>query len=183
MINKTIFCASTAVFLILSWTQTYAEESNYLQLVDKLDRPNDGYCFDVQGVRGNFRADKPLVAHNCKPGAAPDGLVEHNADSMLFFTAFDRCVTAMGTGSTLLPRTSLMLKPCEERGVFASPPMHKKFTFKQNKQLELRGSNLCVVVGDKSAHTVSSRDRWRALYLDDCDKSPLERSQWQLVSP
>ncbi|WKD50177.1 hypothetical protein [Microbulbifer spongiae] len=171
------------LFLLLGWTQAFAEEPKYLRLMDRLDRANDGYCFDVQGVRGHFRADKPLVAHNCKEGAAPDGLVEHNKDNMLFFPAFNQCVTAMGTGTTVLPGTSLMLKPCVEHGVFASPSMQKQFTFNHNKQLELGDSNLCVVVGNRSAQTLSSRDRWRTLFLDDCDKIPLERSQWELIAP
>ncbi len=184
MIDKAISYAAVVVLLSFGGAQAVASESQYLKLIDKLDRPSDGYCFDVPGVIGNFRADKPLVAHNCKPGAAPDGLVEYNADGMLLFSDFiDQCVTAMGTGSTVLPGTSLMLKPCIEQGVFASSAIQKKFTFNEKQQLELSGSSLCVVVGDRSAQTLSSRDRWRTLYLDDCDDIPLERSQWELVAP
>lgn len=154
----------------------------YLRLLDKLDRPNDGYCFDVQGVVGHFRADKPLVAHNCKHGAAPDGLVEF-LDNKLFFSTFGACVTAMGAGETVLPGTSLMLKACKEQGLFASPAMQKSFSFNDKQQLELSDTDMCVVVGDRSAHTLSRRDRWRTLFLNDCDKSKLKYSQWQFVNP
>lgn len=184
MIVKTISYVAVTALLSLGGPQANASDAQYLKLIDNLDRPGDGYCFDVQGVVGHFRADKPLVAHNCKPGAAPDGLVEHNEDGMLLFSEFiDQCVTAMGTGSTVLPGTSLMLKPCKEEGLFASSAIQKRFTFNDKQQLELRGSGLCVVVGDRSAHTLSRRDRWRTLYLDDCDGIPLARSQWELVTP
>ncbi len=175
---------STAVIaLLLGLTEVQANEFKYLQLTDKLDRPQDGYCFDVQGVVGHFRVDKPLVAHNCKPGAAPDGLVQHTFDNKLFFPAFGQCVTAMGTGDTVLPGTSLMLKPCREQGIFASTAIQKTFEFNAKQQLELSGSSLCVVVGDQSAITLSRHDRWRTLYLDQCATTPLPRSQWQLVAP
>jgi hypothetical protein len=155
---------------------------HYLQLVNKLDRPNDGYCFDVQGVVGHFRADKPLVAHNCKQGAAPDGLLEYT-NNRLFFPTFGACVTAMGTGTTVLPGASLMLKACKETGVFASLAMQKTFNFNKNQQLELSGTGQCVVVSSQSAHTLSSRDRWRTLYLNDCTDTSLKLSQWQLITP
>lgn len=154
----------------------------YLQLINKLDRPNDGYCFDVQGVVGHFRADKPLVAHNCKQGAAPDGLVEM-LDNKLYFPAFGACVTSMGTGITVLPGTSLMLKPCKEQGVFASPEMQKNFSFNDKQQLQLSDTNMCVVVGKVSAHTLSHRDRWRTLFLTACETAELKHSQWQFVTP
>lgn len=154
----------------------------YLQLVDKLDRPNDGYCFDVQGVVGHFRADKPLVAHNCKHGAAPDGLVEF-LDNKLFFPAFGACVTSMGTGITVLPGTSLMLKACKEQGIFASPEMQKNFSFNDKQQLQLSDTGMCVVVGDRSAQTLSRRDRWRTLFLNDCKSAELKYSQWQFTKP
>ena len=184
MINHTISFTAIATLLSFCMGQAVASEPQYLKLIDKLDRPNDGYCFDVPGVIGNFRADKPLVAHNCKPGSAPDGLIEHTDDDMLLFSEFiDQCVTAMGTGSTVLPGTSLMLMPCIQQGAFASSAIQKRFKFNEKKQLELIGSSLCVVVGDRSAQTFSSRDRWRTLYLNNCNAIPLERSQWELVAP
>jgi hypothetical protein len=102
---------------------------------------------------------------------------------MLFFPAFVLCVTAMGTANTVLPGTVLMIKPCEEQGIFASLPMQKSFTLTSKSQLELTNSSLCVMVGNRSAHTLSSTDRWRTLYLDDCVKIPLERSQWEFITP
>lgn len=182
MVNKIIACAATTIFLSCG-SNAIANDYNYLKLVDTLDRPNDGYCFDVQGVVGHFREDKPLVAHNCKANAAPDGLVKHNSNGMLYFPAFKQCVTAMGTANTVLPGTSLMLKPCKESGIFASGAIQKTFVFNNQQQLELRGSGLCVTVGNTSAHTLSRVDRWRTLYLDRCNTTPLKRSQWSLVTP
>lgn len=173
-----------AGFLITGLSATaIATESRpqYLQLKDRLDRPLDGYCFDVQGVAGHFRADKPLVAHNCKAGAAPDGLVTLTDDNRLYFPAFEQCVTAMGTGNTVLPGTSLMLKPCVESGVFASTALQKRFSFNSQQQLQLSGSQYCVVVADQSAVTLSRYDRWRPLFLSPCASAPLALSQWQLL--
>ena len=39
----------------------------HLRLLDRLDRPEDGYCVDILGTPGNLRIDVPLFAHNCKP--------------------------------------------------------------------------------------------------------------------
>ena len=152
----------------------------YLQLKDRLDRPLDGYCFDVQGVVGHFRADKPLVAHNCKRGAAPDGLVQLTDNNMLYFPAFQQCVTAMGTGTTVLPGISLMLKACIESGPFGSPAMQKRFQFNEKEQLQLMGTRYCVVAGAESSHTLSRYDSWRPLFLSECTSAPLALSQWQL---
>jgi len=160
-----------------------SEGPRYLQLIDRLDRPRDGYCFDVQGVVGHFRADKPLVAHNCKPGAAPDGLIEQTAEGLLYLPAFDQCVTAMGTGTTVLRGTSLMIKPCVESGIFGSTASQKRFEFTANRKLQLIGTDYCVVVGEESAITLSPVDRWRPLYMDYCSATPGSRSQWQFVTP
>jgi len=178
--NRRIALAITA---ILSSAASADEGHQYLQLVDRLDRPTDGYCFDVQGVVGHFRADKPLVAHNCKPGAAPDGLVQHTAENLLYFPAFNQCVTTMGTGTSVLRGTSLMIKPCIEKGIFASTASQKIFEFNGRKQLQMIGTSYCVVVGEESARTLSPVDRWRPLYMDHCTAVPLGRSQWQFVSP
>lgn len=183
MISKMLVGLSTLILVGGADATAVTATPQYLKLVDTLDRPQDGYCFDVQGVAGNFRADKPLVAHNCKPGAAPDGLIKYTADNKFLFTAFNQCMTAMGTGNTVLPGASLMIKPCVEQGPFASWPVQKTFSFNKNKQIELTGSKLCVVVGETSAHTVSRYDRWRTLYLDYCETTPLARSQWEFINP
>ena len=39
----------------------------HLRLLDRLDRPEDGYCVDILGTPGNLRVDVPLFTHNCKP--------------------------------------------------------------------------------------------------------------------
>ena len=187
MTAKSISAISIVILILLSSAFVRAEQRpevpQYLQLMSKLDRPQDGYCFDVQGVVGHFRADKPLVAHNCKAGAAPDGLVIHRKNQMLYFPAFGACVTAMGTAATVLLGTSLMLKACKERGMFASSEIQKQFSFNDKQQLELGNSDLCIVVGKQSARTFSPSDRWRTLYLDACGDTELARSQWQFVAP
>lgn len=163
--------------LIVSIQQVSAAQ--YLKLSNNLDRPKDGYCLDVQGVVGHFRADKPIVAHNCKRGVAADGLVRFANEEFILFPAFGWCLTAMGTANTVLPGTSLMIKPCEEQGLFASSDIHKRFKFNKQNQLKLSNFDLCLVVGDDSAPTFSAADRWRTLFLDTCSTAPLARSQWE----
>jgi hypothetical protein len=50
-----------------------ANEPAHLRLAADLDRPEDGYCFDIPGAGQNLRVDLPLFAHNCKTAfiAAP----------------------------------------------------------------------------------------------------------------
>ncbi|MGB0897875.1 MAG: hypothetical protein ACPGSN_01400 [Psychrobium sp.] len=163
--------------LIVSIQQVSAAQ--YLKLSNNLDRPKDGYCLDVQGVVGHFRADKPIVAHNCKRGVAADGLVRFANEEFILFPAFGWCLTAMGTANTVLPGTSLMIKPCEEQGLFASSDIHKRFKFNKQNQLKLSNFDLCLVVGGESAPTFSAADRWRTLFLDTCSTAPLARSQWE----
>jgi len=155
----------------------------YVQLVERLDRPNDGYCIDIQGVGRSVQLDRPLTAHNCKPGVAPDGVIEHRSDGSLYFPAYDVCVTAMGVGSTLLPGGVVMARPCSESGPFSSPASHKRFTFTEEGRLQVSGTGLCVVVGSKSSHTLSRSDRWRAMYLAECGSADPARSRWRLAEP
>lgn len=163
--------------------QSESSAQRYVQLVVRLDRPEDGYCIDIQGVGRSVRLDRPLTAHNCKPGAAPDGVIDHRSDGSLYFPAYDVCVTAMGVGSTLLPGGVLMARPCSESGPFSSPAGHKHFAFTEEGFLQVTGTGLCVVVGSKSAHTLSRSDRWRSLYLAECGSAAPEYSRWQLSEP
>lgn len=45
--------------LLMSANYIFAKEQKYLQLIDKLDRPIDGYCLDVVGSGPNIRFDMP----------------------------------------------------------------------------------------------------------------------------
>ena len=47
----------------------------HLRLVDKLDRPQDGYCLDIMGSGDHIRPDLPMTVHNCKPGLYADEAV------------------------------------------------------------------------------------------------------------
>ena len=164
-----------------SHAQSGVDTLQYLKLVDHLDRPEDGYCLDIPGAGGHFRLDKPLTAHNCKPGAAPDGVIQHRANGTLWFSALDLCVTAMGTNGNALPGAALMAKPCVEDAAFADSSELKRFEFTDDQKLALTGSDLCLVAGPRSAPTFSASHRWRTLYLDDCESAPRDRSQWAMV--
>lgn len=38
--------------------------AGHLRLVDKLDRPQDGYCLDIMGSGDHIRPDLPMTVHN-----------------------------------------------------------------------------------------------------------------------
>ena len=65
----------------------------HLRLVDRLDRPEDGYCFDILGVGANLRVDLPLFAHNCKPVLTNDSAVRRLPGGQIEFPAVGGCVT------------------------------------------------------------------------------------------
>ena len=153
----------------------------YLRLLDRLDRPNDGYCLDVIGSGGSFRLDMPLNVHNCKPGTAPDGTVHLRDDGTLFFPAFDRCVTAMGVNDRALDGTALMLKGCGESLPFLRAGSFQSFEHRGDGRLALSGSGLCLTVGAQSAPTFSSSHSWRALFLAPCENAVPERSIWEFT--
>ena len=91
---------------------------SHLRLVDRLDRPSDGYCFDIPGTPGNLRLDVPLFAHNCKPRLTTDSAMVLTGEGTLLFPAPNRCVTVAGTNSGGLPGASLLLRPCGEATLF-----------------------------------------------------------------
>lgn len=160
-----------------------AEQPAHLRLVDRLDRPQDGYCFDVIGSGGAFRPDLPLVAHNCKPARAPDGVLVHQPNGALRFPAFDACVTAMGVGRSLLPGAALMLRPCGGRESFLLSGLFQSFTLRADGRLIVDGFDLCVVVGPESAPTFSPSHAWRPLTLARCDAAPSSRAVWEFIAP
>ncbi|EAR61929.1 RICIN domain-containing protein [Neptuniibacter caesariensis] len=169
--------------LLLSFaTYSYAEGPKYIQLVDKLDRPEDGYCLDVVGSGDQVRLDMPLTSHNCKgPQPYHDEIVDFRDDGTLFFPAYRGCVTVMGVNQIALAGNALMLKRCGAVEPFLNGPAFQHFKHKANGQFQLLGSNLCIVSG-KSSHTTYSPDhKWRSLYMEDCDKASLPYSAWKVA--
>jgi hypothetical protein len=159
-----------------------AAEPRHFRLIDRLDRPADGYCFDVLGTPGNLRTELPLFAHNCKPRLTPDSAVEMTARGRIRFTAIDLCVTAMGVNGRALAGVPLLLRPCGRSAPFMDVGPLQAFSLGEDGRLRLRGSKLCVRVGTVSARTYSAADRWRSLYLDACATAPAKLSRWELVA-
>ena len=113
--NK-LFKASLVLILMAYQTFAFAnwqEGAGYLELSDKLDRPEDGYCLDIPGAGNWVDFNVPLNAHNCKlPGLFPDGAVIFTNPGPIRFPAYKGCVTAAGLNGRSLPGAALMLKPC-----------------------------------------------------------------------
>jgi len=159
-----------------------SEDLIHVRLKDRLDRPHDGYCFDIMGTGNSLRVDLPLFAHNCKGGLTADSAVIYTDSGQLVFPAPNVCVTVYGVNSTVLPGTPILLRPCDERTAFFDTSSLQKFDFTDRGQLKLRGSDLCLSVGQESAVTYSSADRWRALSLASCTDAPLSYSTWEFVT-
>ena len=153
----------------------------HVRLKDRLDRPLDGYCFDILGTGSHLRLDLPLFAHNCKGGATPDSAVIYTSLGQLVFPAANVCVTAFGVNDTVLPGTSVLLRPCEQRTPFFETSNLQKFDHMENGQIKLRGSELCLAVGNESSSTYSPSDRWRVLSLQSCTGTVLSHSAWERV--
>ncbi len=161
-----------------------ADEPLYhLRLIDNLDRPADGYCVDILGVRDWLRVDLPLFAHNCKPALTVDSAVIMRASGQIEFPAVGRCITVAGVNSRALPGASVLLRGCDETGAFFETPALQRFELMEDGRLILDGSDLCLAVGERSASTYSSADRWRALFVADCAAIEAERARWRLVTP
>lgn len=154
----------------------------HVRLKDRLDRPDDGYCFDILGTGNTLRMDLPLFAHNCKPFATPDSAIIYTPKGQLIFPAVNVCVTAFGVNNTALPGTSVLLRPCDERAAFYETPDLQKFDYTENGQLKLRGFKLCLTVGGESSSTYSPNDRWRVLSLETCATTPLRYSSWEMIT-
>ena len=153
----------------------------HVRLKDRLDRPADGYCFDILGTGRQLRLDLPLFAHNCKSGPTPDSAVIYTSLGQFVFPAANVCVTAFGVNDTVLPGTSVLLRPCEQRTPFFETSNLQKFDHMENGQLKLRGTGLCLAVGTESSSTYSPSDRWRVLSLESCDGTALSHSAWERV--
>ncbi|MEM8957718.1 MAG: hypothetical protein AAGC86_07880 [Pseudomonadota bacterium] len=158
-----------------------ADGPTYLRLIDRLDRPADGYCLDVLGAGGTYRTDLPVNAHNCKPGTAPDGVVMLGADGTLRFPAFDACLTAFGVNRGALPGSAVLLRPCGATEPFLPTAELQRWDLDGDGRMMLEGSALRLAVGPQSARTFGARDRWRALFLADCATVPATRARWELA--
>lgn len=176
-----ILLMSLATPFTTTATDAAAGDLIHVRLKDRLDRPVDGYCFDILGTGRNLRLDLPLFAHNCKDGATPDSAVIYTSQGQFVFPAANVCVTAFGVNDTVLPGTTVLLRPCEQRTPFFETSNLQKFDHLENGQLKLRGSELCLSVGNESSSTYSPSDRWRVLSLESCAGTALSHSAWERV--
>lgn len=178
---RTVISAFFGAMLLVA--PAHAAEQQHLRLIDRLDRPSDGYCIDIPGTPGSMRLEVPLFAHNCKAGLTPDSAVVFTAKGRIRFPAADRCVTAAGVNSTILPNTALILRGCGRNTPFFETAALQSFELRANGQLVLKGSTLCLTVGAVSSRTYSPADRWRALYLTTCGSAPAKYARWEFVKP
>ena len=158
-----------------------ADRFIHVRLQDRLDRPTDGYCLDILGTGRQLRLDLPLFVHNCKPGATPDSTVVHSDEGHLIFAAADVCVTAFGVNSTVLPGTSVLLRPCGHTSAFFETSRLQQFDHTSDGRLKLRGSELCLTAGEESSRTYSPADRWRVLSLQPCKGTSQRYTVWEMV--
>jgi len=155
----------------------------HLRLLDRLDRPEDGYCVDILGTPGHLRIDVPLFAHNCKPSLTSDSAVVFTSDGFIKFPAVDRCLTVAGVNSGALPGASILLRKCNETVPFFETLILQRFTHQKDGSLSVLGSKLCLTVGGQSAPTYSPYHRWRTLFVADCSTVEPTLSQWEFVFP
>ena len=171
-----LFAASVAVS-----SAAFADSKSYghLRLKDRLDRPVDGYCLDILGVGQALRLEVPIFAHNCKGGLTNDSAMELRNDGKIAFPAVNLCITAAGVNGRALPGAAILLRPCGHRAPLFESGALQTFEFKDDGQVVLKGSNLCLAVGDVSDTTYSSADRWRVLSVEDCTKTPAKLARWE----
>jgi len=179
-LTRVLFAGLSILFAVTT-ANAENEQTFHVRLQDRLDRPDDGYCFDILGTGRNLRVDLPLFAHNCKDGATPDSAVSYSSEGELVFPAANVCVTAFGVNNTVLPGTSVLLRPCDERTPFFEASELQKFDHTDNGQLKLRGYELCLAAGSESAATYSPLDRWRVLSLVSCTTIAPKYSLWELI--
>ena len=67
--NMKRFILLPVVLLLFSIANAANQELVHVRLIDRLDRPDDGYCLDILGTGDTLRLDLPLFSHNCKPVA------------------------------------------------------------------------------------------------------------------
>lgn len=158
------------------------DTASHLRLVDRLDRPEDGYCLDIPGAPPNLLTQFPLFAHNCMPSLKPDTAVVFTSDGFIRFPAVNRCVTVTGV-KTALPGAAVMLGACNPSNPFIDISKRQRFTLRDDGRLALTGTELCLSVGPRSAPTLSPVHRWRTLFVVDCATAKPARSRWEFVVP
>ncbi len=170
--------------LLPSPALAWQDGAGYLELADRLDRPEDGYCLDLPGSGDWVDFSMPLNAHNCKlPGLYADEAVTFASPGVIRFPAYEGCVTAVGLNGRSLPGAPVMLRPCagdvdESRQPFISAAL-QDFTHRDDGRIELSGTDLCLTAGDESDSTFSPTHRWRALTLQRCGKALASLSVWK----
>lgn len=185
-LSMTRFANGVAVAILISIivsanSQAVAAEFIHVRLKDRLDRPVDGYCLDIVGTSSSLQLNVPLFAHNCKNGPSADSTLTYTDSGQLLFPEPLVCVTAFGVNDTVLSGTSILLRPCDIQEAFFNTSNLQKFDYLKNGQLQLRGYDLCLAVGEQSSSTYSPNDRWRVLSLHTCTDIPLSYSSWEMV--
>ncbi len=156
-------------------------QAGHLRLIDRLDRPEDGYCLDVLGVGELMRLEVPVFAHNCKPSLTPDSAVDITEESRIRFSALNLCITAAGVNGGALPGSAIILRPCGHEAPFFESAALQGFDMMADGKVQLKSTNLCLAVGAMSASTYSARDRWRVLSVETCSEVPANRARWEFV--
>ena len=154
--------------------------SGHLRLKDWLDRPQDGYCMDVVGSGPHIRFDLPMTAHNCKPGFYADETVQLS-EGRIVFPAYGACATVAGINGRALAGAAVVPRRCGERSPFMEAEALQRFTFHADGQVELKGAGLCLTAGEESDSTFEPTHRWRALFVQHCQKASPALAQWVLV--
>ncbi|MEM8794871.1 MAG: hypothetical protein AAGE61_04825 [Pseudomonadota bacterium] len=170
-----------AIFGTISLTAVTVADTKpaHLRLIDRLDRPIDGYCIDILGTPGNLRLDVPIFAHNCKGTLTEDSAIIVDDQGRIEFFQVGLCITAAGVNGRALPGASILLRGCGSGVSFFNAAPLQTFEFDDGR-LRLRGSNLCLAAGEISDRTYSSADRWRVLSVEDCDRVAEALSRWEL---
>ena len=163
----------------------YGEQKTlfHLRLVNRLDRPEDGYCLDILGIPNNMRINLPLFAHNCKSTLTPDSAVIFNPSGQIKFLSVNRCITVAGVNSNAVPGASILLRKCDETLPFFETSALQRFIHRKDGRISIIGSKLCLIVGSKSAETYSPYHRWRTLFVEDCSNADASRSKWEFIIP
>lgn len=160
-------------------TAASAQGSGHLRLQDRLDRPQDGYCLDIVGSGRHIRFDMPMTAHNCKPGLYQDEEVVIDSNERIRFPAYGACATVAGLNGRALPGAAVIPRECGEKSPFLDADALQRFKFRQDGLVELQGSGLCLTVSEESNSTFDITHRWRALFVDKCEKVNPELSKWK----
>lgn len=188
-----MFSCSTRLFALIlipfsltgpAQAQTAPErQPGHLRLIDKLDRPEDGYCLDILGSGDDIRADLPMTVHNCKPGLYADEAVRLEPDGRLYFPAYQLCATVAGNNGRALASTPLVPRRCGEKSPFLDADALQRFVHHPDGRVELRGSGLCLTAGPESDRTFEPTHRWRTLAVQRCNHADPKLSRWEFVVP